>query len=64
MTIQKHLSSLPAGAHPLLLLEAHRDSQDFVSRQVTLALTLAFTLTQFITLILTPALAPQPSPSP
>lgn len=58
MTIQKHLSSLPAGAHPLLLLEAHRDSQDFVSRQVTLALTLAFTL------ILTPALAPQPSPSP
>ena len=67
VTIQKHLSSLPAAAHPLLLLEACRDSQDFVSRQVTLTLTLTFTLALALTLHSpshSPLHSPSPSPSP
>ena len=63
VTIQKHLSSLPAAAHPLLLLEACRDSQDFVSRQVTLTLTLTFTLALALTLH-SPSHSPLHSPSP
>lgn len=34
VTIQKHLASLPASAHPLLLLEPCLTSEDFVSKQV------------------------------